>query len=240
MASGRASRIGWSHNPGPDALPRFPRRYDGVRMIANRISKDFAMIRPLPAVLILFLMPVLALSFAGVVAMAQDGPPSERRDRGDRGGRDDMLARMLERDPSEGFIHLLAELNMTPQFTLSPEQKQRIEDLRESFRAEREAFIAEHRKELDYIRAQMIEAREARDREAMGDAFNSLRDLMSRGPSREKIIEDIKAVLTDDQRAQVEQRIEQVEQRMREWRERRQRERERRSEARDEGEGPAF
>jgi len=196
------------------------------------------MIRPFRSMLTLVLMPLLALSLTNASSLAQDGPPP--RDERDRGRRGDMLARMLDRDPSEGFIHLLAELNMTPQFTLSPEQKTEIQELRESFRAECEAFIAEHEEELDYIRAQMTEAREARDREAMGEAFSSLRDLMSQGPGREKIIDDLKAVLTDDQRAQVEQRIEQVEQRMREWRERRQRERERRSEARDEGEGPAF
>jgi Spy/CpxP family protein refolding chaperone len=203
-----------------------------------------AMIRPLRPVPTLILLPMLVLSLVCVSAVAQDGPPPDRdepRERGDRdrGPRGDMLSRMLERDPTEGFIFLLAELNMTPQFTLSPEQKTKIQDLRETFRAEREAFVAEHEKELDYIRAQMTEAREARDREAMGEAFNSLRDLMSQGPSREQIIEDIKAVLTDDQRARVEQRIEQRERRMREWRERRQRGREQRDD-RDEDEGPAI
>ncbi len=176
--------------------------------------------------LTLSLACLMALTLSPGIALAQDGPPQrgERGERPQRGGdRGDMMSRMLDRDPSEGFVGLLSELNMTPEFTLSPEQKTKIRDLREKFITDRRAFVTDHKKEFDYLTAQMTEARTARDREAMGEAMESLRDLMAKGPTGDKLLEDLKAVLTDTQRKAVDQRLEEREQRMREWREQRQR-----------------
>jgi len=150
----------------------------------------------------------------------------ERQDR--RRDRGDMLQRLLQNDPANNLINVISRLNMTPEFTLTAEQKTEIQSIREAYREKVEAFVDESREKLDFIRMQAEEARASRDQNALRAAWQDAQELMAQGPSGKQLNEDIKEVLTDGQREKVDAALAEQAERWQRWREERERRRQER------------
>jgi len=194
---------------------------------------------------VLLLSALLLVSVCEPAAAQEDAaeprPNAQRedRDRGDaRRGRMDqgnMLERLMRSDPSQNLISILSQLNMTPDFTLTVDQKTKIQELRETYTRDMGAFIEENRRKFEFIRIQAQEAMAGGDGNAVRAAWQDARDLAAQGPDGGKLNDDIKAVLTDDQRAVVDQKLQEQAERWQRWREQRDQRREQR-----EDDGPTI
>ncbi len=163
-----------------------------------------------------------------VVAQDQGGEarPAQREGREGRGapGNVDPAQRFRQADPTMGMMMTLGQLNMTPEFTLTPDQKTKIQAAREAFKLDRENYIAEQAQKIEFVRVQITEARAGRDREAEMEAYGEMRAIFTGGPGEADFTNTIKGILTKDQVAILDATIaerEQAAQQMREERERR-------------------
>lgn len=111
------------------------------------------------------------------------------------------------RDAVAELLATLGEINLSPEFTLSPEQKSKIKSAREAFKAEQAKWVADHAEELRKIQEQMM-ALFARGAPQNPDAFgaiNKLRqELLATSPDSDAAAQRIAAILTEAQRAQLE------------------------------------
>jgi hypothetical protein len=128
---------------------------------------------------------------------------------------------MGERNALSETLAILGDLNLSPGFTLSDEQKQKIQAIRDDFKKQQEAWRAEHAEELQKLDEQMAELRDAGgppDPDQMREIMEARRELMSTAPDGEDESREVKAILTEDQLKQFEAReqaAEQERQRMR-------------------------
>jgi hypothetical protein len=58
---------------------------------------------------------------------------------------------MMNRDMLSPLIMILGELNLAPDFNLSPEQKQKIQTIRDDFKGAMDAFRKDHADELKQL-----------------------------------------------------------------------------------------
>jgi hypothetical protein len=147
---------------------------------------------------------------------AADKPAGERRERpaGDRpepgprfGGRGFGF---IPGGLGETFA-MLAELNMSPDFTLTKEQKAKIRTIREEWMKESEKWRTEHDADLKKFQAQMSEIRgnreENRDMFKFQELMKAQRELFSTAPKGEEQGKAIKALLDPEQFKQFEEKM---------------------------------
>lgn len=107
-------------------------------------------------------------------------------------------------------VSVLGELNLSPDFTLTPEQKQKIQAIRDDFKNQQEMWRAEHAEELKQLDDRMAELMDGGgpppEPEQMREVMEARRDLMSTAPDGENEAEQVKALLSEDQLKQFEAR----------------------------------
>jgi Spy/CpxP family protein refolding chaperone len=144
-------------------------------------------------------------------AHAQPNPP-DRPDTAFGGG-----PRMFgpDRNHLVETLNILGDLNLTPSFTLTAEQKQKIQAIRDDFRKQQDTWRAEHADQLKALEDQMAELRDAGgppDPDQMREIMEERRDLMSTAPNGEDESEQVKALLTADQLKQFQTHLAALEQ----------------------------
>ena len=130
------------------------------------------------------------------------GQPDARAGQGDRRGAEVMGA--FGRGELAATLAILSELNFTPDFTLTKEQKEKIQAIREPYRAKLDAWVAEHDADFRTLQNRRQEmAGLHRDDPATGAKLQEFakaqQDLFALAPKDDDIVKQIKAVLTEDQ-----------------------------------------
>jgi hypothetical protein len=104
---------------------------------------------------------------------------------------------------------VLGELNLTPDFTLTKEQKEKIHGVRESFMKDQEKWREAHADELKKIQTQFGELRGGGEgnRDKIQEIMKEQQQVYSTAPKGEEQVKEIKAVLTPDQAKQLDERL---------------------------------
>ncbi|MDB5331576.1 MAG: hypothetical protein JWP03_2727 [Phycisphaerales bacterium] len=136
-------------------------------------------------------MPVLSFGAddpAPTPAPAQPQPP--------RGG-----GRGFGRNAVNELVSALGELNLSPDFALSQDQKSKIQSIREDFKKQSDQWRTDHAADLKKLQDQFAELRnagaDAQDKRQELD--KSRQALMASAPNADEAAKQIQAVLTSDQ-----------------------------------------
>jgi hypothetical protein len=119
---------------------------------------------------------------------------------GGRGGRDALAE----------TISQLGELNLTPGFTLTEDQKQQIQAVRDEFKKQQDKWAADHADEIKKINDQFQALRQAGgppDPQQMQDIFQSRQQLYATAPSSDDAAAAIMAILKPDQAPQLKAKL---------------------------------
>lgn len=165
----------------------------------------------------------LCFVMAGQVALAErgEGPREKREMRGERGERPEgkeLREKMKER--REGMRERVAK-KLFEGVDLSEDQRAQLKAVREKARGDAEAWRDSNKAKFQDIREQMRTARESDDKEAFEAAKKQARDLMKNAPRPSDYTDQVRSVLTDDQREVFDQNREQMKEKFEEWREKR-------------------
>lgn len=150
-------------------------------------------------------------------ALGQPGP-----DRGPGGGPPGgpgigafRMAPGFDRNVLGEVISILGDLNLSPDFTLSADQKQKIQLIRDDFKNQQEMWRSEHAEELKQLDDRMAELMDGGggppEPEQMRELMEARHDLMSTAPNGENEAEQVKALLSEDQLKKFEARMAVVE-----------------------------
>jgi hypothetical protein len=119
---------------------------------------------------------------------------------------------MMNRDMLAPLVMMLGELNLSPDFNLSGEQKQKIQSIRDDFKGATEAFKKDHADELKQLDDQQKELMDGfqngniPDPGAMMELMEQRRALMQNAPDGGEHATQIKALLTPDQTKKLEEK----------------------------------
>ena len=112
------------------------------------------------------------------------------------------------RDATADFISTLGEINLSPDFSLTPEQKTKIKTARDDFKQQQEKWQTDHADELRKIQDQMMAMFSGAGGPPNPESFQAInkmrQELMSTSPDSDAAAQRIQAVLTDAQRAQLD------------------------------------
>jgi len=117
---------------------------------------------------------------------------------------------MMNRDMLSPLIMILGELNLAPDFNLSPEQKQKIQTIRDDFKGAMDAFRKDHADELKQLDDQQqqfmqdIQAGNLPDPSAMMELAEQRRAIMQNAPDGSDHATQVRAVLDAEQLKKVE------------------------------------
>lgn len=112
---------------------------------------------------------------------------------------------MMGQNALSETMRIVAELNLTPDFTLTVEQKQKIQAIRDEFKKQQQKWQQDHAAEIKDIQKQMADAQEnGGGPEDMQKIAQASRKLQESAPKGDEFVKQIKAVLTTDQLDQVE------------------------------------
>jgi len=118
---------------------------------------------------------------------------------------------MFGRDALAPVVMVLGDLNLAPEFSLSPEQKQKIQSVRDDFKQATDMWRAQHDDELKQLDEQQKEIFQNMqngggppDPDQMQQMMEQRRQIMETAPSGEEQATQVKAVLTADQLKQFE------------------------------------
>jgi hypothetical protein len=119
---------------------------------------------------------------------------------------------MMNRDLLAPVVMMLGELNLSPDFNLSGEQKQKIQSIRDDFKSANEAFKKDHADELKQLDDQQKELMDGfqngniPDPGAMMELMEQRRAVMQNAPDGAEHASQIKALLTPDQVKKLEEK----------------------------------
>lgn len=112
------------------------------------------------------------------------------------------------RDAVADFIATLGEINLSPEFSLTPEQKSKIKTARDAFKEEQAKWQVDHADDLRKIQDQMMAMFSGGGGPPNPESFQAInkmrQELMSTSPDSDAVAQRIQAVLTDAQRAQLD------------------------------------
>ena len=158
---------------------------------------------------------VAVLLMSGV-ALAQGGGGGGGGGRGGRGARGGMVGMgrgMMMGGGDAAFTHLitaLGDLNLSPDFTLTKEQKENLKAIRDGVRAAGEKWRKDHQDEITKLQEEMRAARGGGGGNA--DLMQKMRDLYQTYPKSDEAQEQVKALLTADQRKALDAKLAELEQ----------------------------
>lgn len=139
------------------------------------------------------------------------------------------LAQLRARDRVAEAVQVLAELNLSPDFTLTPEQKTKLKAIREEHRKAMEAWRQEHEADIRKLEEEVQAVRrdaagggggaEGGPRAALREVLQAYQDLLATAPKADKPLADTKAILTPEQLKAFEERLAEREQQREQGRE---------------------
>ncbi len=109
---------------------------------------------------------------------------------------------MLPPNALDDVVGVVAELNLHPGFTLSEDQKTKIQAIRDALKKAQDKWREDNAAELKQIQDTMTSLREQgpdADREAFRDVMMQNMELMQTAPNGNDEAEQVKAVLTSEQ-----------------------------------------
>ena len=111
------------------------------------------------------------------------------------------------RDAVAEYMTTLGEINLSPDFNLSSDQKAKIKVARDAFKEEQAKWQADHAEDLRKIQEQMMSmfSRGGPPNPESFQAINKMRqELLASSPDSDPVAQRIQAVLTDAQHAQID------------------------------------
>ena len=114
---------------------------------------------------------------------------------------------MMQQDPFVQQIDALGDLNLRPDFTLTKEQKEKLQAIRDDVKKAEDKWRADHAADLKKIQDDMMALRDAPDQDKMRELGTKRRELMQTMPKNDEAVGKIKALLTEDQAKALETRI---------------------------------
>jgi hypothetical protein len=119
---------------------------------------------------------------------------------------------VMNRDSLSPLVMTLGELNLGPDFTLTAEQKQKIQAIRDDFKAATEAFKKDHAEEIKQLDDQQKEMMDGfqtgniPDPNAMMELNEQRRALMQGAPDGTEHANQVRAALNPDQLKKVQEK----------------------------------
>jgi hypothetical protein len=122
-----------------------------------------------------------------------------------------MMRGMMARDPIEELIAVLGELNLSPDFTLTADQKTKVQSVRDDFKKQTDEWRKAHADEIKKLQDEAAELRGGggfggggggqggANREKMREIFQARQQLMESAPKSDEAVAEIKGILTTDQ-----------------------------------------
>jgi hypothetical protein len=120
-----------------------------------------------------------------------------------------MMRGMLAQNPMEELIVTLGELNLGPDFTLTADQKTKIQSVRNEFKKQMDDWRAAHADEMKKLQDEAAELRGGggpggggaggANREKFRDLFEARQQLMESAPKSDEAVAEIKGILTTEQ-----------------------------------------
>jgi Spy/CpxP family protein refolding chaperone len=146
---------------------------------------------------------MLAGAFGGATAMAKDKEAKVEQK---------AEAKVGEMMPGERLENALADLNLTD------DQKAKVDAILKPFKEDVAKWREDHKTDLEKAKADLVAAREAKDREKGKAAMQELRKLLETAPKPRDVVEKLKDVLTPEQQDKLKAKIEAVREKARERR----------------------
>lgn len=150
-------------------------------------------------------MMVLGGLFLAASAMAQ--PAGGQRGRG--------MGMGMMGDPLQQLLTALGDVNLRPDFTLTKEQKEKIQSIRDGVKNAETKWRTDHAADLKKIQDDMQAARQDQDQDKMRETMTKARELMQSMPNTEEAAKEVRAVLTEDQAKALDARITERQEEMR-------------------------
>jgi pimeloyl-ACP methyl ester carboxylesterase len=111
------------------------------------------------------------------------------------------------RDAVAEFLSALGEMNLSPDFSLAPEQKVKLKTARDAFKEEQSTWAAAHADDFRKIQEQMMAAF-GRGGPPNAEAFKAInqarQELLSTAPDSDAAMQRMQAILSEPQRAQIQ------------------------------------
>jgi len=111
------------------------------------------------------------------------------------------------RDPFVDALNALGDLALTPDFTITTEQKENIQSLRLDQKLATDKWRGDHADDLIKFTEQSQAARDAGDMEKFRDIMQKRRNLMQSGPKPEDAVKKLNGLLNEEQRKRLEERM---------------------------------
>jgi hypothetical protein len=118
----------------------------------------------------------------------------------------------VNRDPIDELIMIIGDLNMKPDFTLSADQKTKIQASRDALKKQRDKWQADHEADFNHFQEEMSELRNSNNpqetREKMQEIMTARMEVMESAPKSDETVVEIKGLLTNDQLKMLDSRLE--------------------------------
>ena len=111
------------------------------------------------------------------------------------------------RDPFVEALNALGDLALTPDFTITTEQKESIQSLRIDHKMATDKWRGDHADDLIKFTDQSQAARDAGDQEKFRDILQKRRTLMQSGPKPEDAVKKLTGLLNEEQRKRLDERL---------------------------------
>ena len=112
-----------------------------------------------------------------------------------------------QRDPFVDALNALGDLALTPDFMITNEQKEKIQSLRFDQKLAMDKWRGDHADDLIKFTDQSQAARDAGDQEKFRDILQKRRTLMQSGPKPEDAVKKLTALLNEEQRKRLDERL---------------------------------
>jgi hypothetical protein len=112
-----------------------------------------------------------------------------------------------DEEPTSVLVDFLGQLNLSPDFTLTAEEKTKIAAARKAHKEAMEAWQKAHAQEIEKIQNQSANAAAASDNAKVEAAMKAEMDLRATAPSTDDMDKQIRAALTEDHRKAVDAKL---------------------------------
>lgn len=112
-----------------------------------------------------------------------------------------------QRDPFTDALNALGDLALTPNFTITNEQKESIQSLRVDHKLAYDKFRGDHADELMKLTDEAQAARDGGNIEKFRDILQKRRNVMNSGPKPEDAVKKLMGLLNEEQRTRLEERM---------------------------------
>ncbi|HEV8608434.1 MAG TPA: hypothetical protein VGQ99_24085 [Tepidisphaeraceae bacterium] len=112
-----------------------------------------------------------------------------------------------QRDAFVEALAALGDLALTPDFTITNEQKESIQSLRVDHKMATDKWRGDHHDDIQKLTDEAQAAGDAGDREKMRDIFQKRRTLMQSGPKPEDAVKKLVGLLNEEQRKRLDERL---------------------------------